>query len=82
MNVSSRFHIERYPLKGKTAQFSLRVAVKDNRRRSPHLNDIINLRRESGTWRIFLHDRPGSHFFVQHQGTLKSAIATYVMLRA
>lgn len=82
MNVSSRFHIKRYPLEGKTAQFSLRVAVKDNRRRSPHLNDIINLRRESGTWRIFLHDRPGSHFFVQHQGTLKSAIATYVMLRA
>ena len=35
MNVSSRFHIERYPLKGKNAQFSLRVAVKDNRRRSP-----------------------------------------------
>lgn len=82
MNVSSRFHIERYPLEGKNAQFSLRVAVKDNRRRSPHLNDIINLRRESGTWRIFLHGRPDGHFFVQHQGTLKSAIATYVMFRA
>lgn len=80
--MTTRFHIERYPLKGKNAQFSLRVAVKDNRRRSPHLNDIINLRSESGTWRIFLHDQPGSHFFVRHQGTLKSAIATYVMLRS
>ena len=82
MSVSSRFHIERYPLKGKNAQLSLRVVVKDNRRRSPHLNDIINLRRESGMWRIFLHGRPDGHFFVQHQGTLKSAIATYVMLRS
>lgn len=80
--MTARFHIERYPLEGKTAQFSLRVAVRDNRRRSPHLNDIINLRRESGTWRIFLHGRPDGHFFVQHQGTLKSAIATYVMLHS
>ena len=82
MSVSSRFHIERYPAKGKNAQFNLRVAVKDNRRCSPHLNDIINIRREPGMWRIFLHDRPDGPFFVQHQGTLKSAIATYVMLRA
>lgn len=81
MNASSRFHIERYPLKGKNAQLSLRVTVKDNRRRSPHLNDIVNLRGESGMWRIFLHGRPNGQFFV-HQGTLKSAIATYVMLRA
>lgn len=81
MSSSSRFYIQRYPLKGKNAQFSLRVAVKDNRRRSPHLNDIINLSREPGTWRIFLHGRPDGHFFV-HQGTLKSAIATYVMLRS
>lgn len=81
MNVSSRFHIQRYPLKGKNAQFSLRVAVKDNRRCSPHLNDIINLRREPGLWRIFLRGQPGNHFFVNHRGTLKSAIATYVMLQ-
>lgn len=80
MSSSSRFHIERYPLKGKNAL--LRVTVKDNRRRSPHLNDIINLRREPGMWRIFLHGQPGGHFFVHHRGTLKSAIATYVMLRA
>ena len=80
--MTTRFHIERYPLKGKNAQFGLRVAVKDNRRRSPHLNDIINLRRESGMWRIFLHDQVGEPFFFNHQGTLKSAIATYVMLRA
>ena len=80
--MTARFHIERYPLEGKNAQLSLRVAVKDNRRRSPHLNDIINLRREPGMWRIFLHGQPGEHFFVHHHGTLKSAIATYVMLRS
>jgi hypothetical protein len=80
--MTPRSHIQRYPLKGKNAQFSLRVAVKDNRRCSPHLNDIINLRREPNMWRIFLHGQPGNHFFVKHQGTLKSAIATYVMLRA
>ena len=80
--MTTRFHIERYPLKGKNAQFSLRVTVRDNRCRSPHLNDIINLRKEPGVWRIFLHGQPGNRFFVRHQGTLKSAIATYVMLRA
>ena len=82
MSVSSRFHIERYPLKGKNVQFSLRVAVKDNRRRSPHLNDIINLRKEPGVWRIFLHGLSGELRYLDHRGTLKSAIATYVMLRA
>lgn len=82
MNVSSRFHIQRYPLMGKNVKFSLRVAVKDNRRHSPHLNDIINLRKEPGTWRIFLHGLPGDLRYLDHRGTLKSAIATYVMLRS
>ena len=80
--MTTRFHVQRYPLKNKNAQFSLRVAVKDNRRCSPHLNDIINLRREPGLWRIFFHDRSGEHRYLDHRGTLKSAIATYVMLRA
>lgn len=48
----------------------------------PHLNDIINLRREPGMWRIFLHGQSGKHRFLDHQGTLKSAIATYVMFRS
>lgn len=82
MNASSRFHIERYPLEGKNSQFSQRVAVRDRRRHSPHLNDIINLRREPGLWRIFLHDQSSDHRFLNHRGTLKSAIATYVMLRS
>ena len=80
--MTARFHIKRYPLKNKNAQFSLRVAVKDNRRRSPHLNDIINLRKEPGMWRIFLYGQVGESFFFNHQGTLKSAIATYVMLKS
>lgn len=80
--MTTRFHIQRYPLMGKNVQFSLRVAVKDNRRRSPHLNDIINLREEPGTWRIFLHGLSGDLRYLNHRGTLKSAIATYVMLRA
>ena len=80
--MTPRFHIQRYPLKSKNAKFSLRVAVKDNRRCSPHLNDIINLRREPGLWRIFLRGQPGEHRYLDHRGTLKSAIATYVMLRS
>lgn len=82
MSSSSRFYIQRYPLKGKNSQFSLRVAIKDRRCLSPHLNDIINLRGEPGLWRIFLHDRSNKLRYLEHRGTLKSAIATYVMLRA
>lgn len=82
MNVSNRFHVERYPLEGKNAQLSLRVAIKDRRRYSPHLNDIINLRREPGLWRIFLHDQSSEHRYLDHRGTLKSAIATYLLLKS
>lgn len=80
--MTPRFYIQRYPLKGKNAQFSLRVAIKDRQRHSPHLNDIINFRREPDLWRIFLHGQSSEHPFLDHRGTLKSAIATYVMLRA
>lgn len=75
----SNFEVTRYPLKGKRVEFSIRVKVKDKRRPDVWLNDIVQLRHESGHWRIFLHgtNQPP----VIHCGTLKSAIATYNMLR-
>ena len=60
---------------------SIRATVKDRRHESPWLNDLVCFRGRPGVWRIFRHDEKGEPF-VEHHGTLKSAIATYLLLKS
>lgn len=77
----SRFKVTRYPSTSAGRASSLRAAIEDLEDPKVGLNDIIQLRTEPGQWRIFLHGTWPLKV-IMHQGTLRSAMAMYTLLRS
>lgn len=75
MRTVGQFQIKRHR-RGEV--HSLRVSIKDLSNNTPWLDNIAQLCDQPGHWRIWHHRRARP---IIHVGTLKSAIALYLMTK-